>query len=358
MKKLFVSAVVLGALALFPATAAADWFENFDSYAAGSQIIGQGGWEGWDLSPTAGALVSNLYGKSPANSVEIVGPTDLVHTYTGYTSGTWEYTSWMYIPSGFSGQSYYIMLSTYAHGGTKTWAMQPYFDSLSGRFFGYMGAPTAFVGPAYVTDAWAELKLIVDLDLDWAQFYYNGKLVDNPNVGDHPQLGGGWKWSGGWSGGATHPKEIACVDLYANGATAVYYDDMSLHPASLAVDTYTIKETTGGKANFKLHATAAKANRLYLMLGSVTGTSPGTPLKGGTTLPLNWDFFTSLVINLLNTPVFANFQGQLDATGSAQATFDTFGPVSGATGLIIHFAYTLANPFDFVSRPVPVQIVP
>ena len=34
-----------------------DYSENFDSYAVGSQIIGQGGWEGWMGDPNAGALV-------------------------------------------------------------------------------------------------------------------------------------------------------------------------------------------------------------------------------------------------------------------------------------------------------------
>ena len=31
-----------------------DWSDNFDSYATGSQLHGQGGWKGWDNNPAAG----------------------------------------------------------------------------------------------------------------------------------------------------------------------------------------------------------------------------------------------------------------------------------------------------------------
>ncbi|MBK9233821.1 MAG: hypothetical protein IPO15_24020 [Anaerolineae bacterium] len=32
-----------------------DWSDNFDSYATGSQMHGQGGWKGWANDPAAGA---------------------------------------------------------------------------------------------------------------------------------------------------------------------------------------------------------------------------------------------------------------------------------------------------------------
>ncbi|MCO5242551.1 MAG: immune inhibitor A [Anaerolineae bacterium] len=75
-----------------------DWSDNFDSYATGSQLIGQGGWEGWDGSAAAGALTSNAQALSAPNSADILGATDLVHQYSGYTSGKWVYTAMQYIP--------------------------------------------------------------------------------------------------------------------------------------------------------------------------------------------------------------------------------------------------------------------
>jgi hypothetical protein len=90
-----------------------DWFDNFDSYETGSQIHGQGGWKGWFNNPGAGAIVVDDVARSTPNSVDILGASDLVHEYSGYNSGTWIYTAWQYIPTGFTGQTYFIMLNNY-----------------------------------------------------------------------------------------------------------------------------------------------------------------------------------------------------------------------------------------------------
>jgi hypothetical protein len=136
-----------------------------------------------------------------------------------------------------------------------------------------------------------------------------------------------------------------------------HYGDF-LFPA-FQTDTFFIPESTGGDADLLLLAGVVNANRTYIILGSVTGTDPGTPLPGGqATLPLNWDIFTNVVVDLINTPIFSNFMGQLDATGSASATFDTLVQIPGTAGITMHFAYALNNPWDFVSNPVGIEIVP
>jgi hypothetical protein len=129
---------------------------------------------------------------------------------------------------------------------------------------------------------------------------------------------------------------------------------------ALEIDADTVQESTGGKVNFSLHAGADNSGRSYFILGSVTGTEPGTPLPGGlTTLPLNWDAFTNLVMSLWNSPIFHEFMGQLDPSGRAAALFDTLGPLpGGSAGLVLYYAYTLHQPFDFVSNPVEITIVP
>ena len=128
---------------------------------------------------------------------------------------------------------------------------------------------------------------------------------------------------------------------------------------SISIGPIGIPESTGGDAEFLLLAGSGNAYRNYLILGSVTGTDPGTPLPGGmAVLPLNWDIFTNLVVDLLNTPICSNFMGTLDGSGSAMATFDTLSPIPGTAGITMHFAYALNNPLDFVSNPVGIQIVP
>jgi len=119
--------LLVAVLLLVPA-ASADWTENFDSYAAGSGLIGQGGWEGWDNSPGANALVSALYSLSSPNSAEILPTSDLIHQFSGYTAGVWVFTTHLFIPTGFSGQCYFLLLNTYNHMGPYNWSSQVMFD--------------------------------------------------------------------------------------------------------------------------------------------------------------------------------------------------------------------------------------
>ena len=140
--------------------------------------------------------------------------------------------------------------------------------------------------------------------------------------------------------------------------TGIYGDKLSSDP--LAAEPRELSEATGGTVNFTLSAGQGCANRNYLLLGSVSGTVPGTPLPGGmATLPLNWDLLTNTIIAQVNTPVFTNFMGTLDGSGNGTAQFNTFGPLpGGSAGLVLYFAYALNMPWDFVSNPVEIQIVP
>ncbi|MFH2000040.1 MAG: hypothetical protein ABIK28_10180, partial [Planctomycetota bacterium] len=123
----------------------------------------------------------------------------------------------------------------------------------------------------------------------------------------------------------------------------------------------TIPMQEGGYINFALTAGPGNANRWYLLIGGVSGILPGTLLPGGmVTLPVNMDAFTSFFLfPLLNTPVFANFLGQLDPLGNASAQLNTLGPLPPtAVGLYMHYAYCMNNPFNFASNPVAIEIMP
>jgi len=125
----------------------------------------------------------------------------------------------------------------------------------------------------------------------------------------------------------------------------------------LSVDLTAIPES-GGIVNFELNAEAAYANRQYILLGSISGTSPGTPLPGGVAvLPLNWDIFTNMVLSYANTPLFHGFIGVLDLKGSSNAELD-LGPTPGFAGTHLYFAYALNKPYDFASNTVIVEITP
>ena len=90
---------------------------------------GQGGWKGWANDPAAGARTSSIQARSAPNSVDILGASDLVHEYSGYSSGSWVYTAWQYVPTDYTGQSYFILLNTYVDVGTNNWSVQVQFDA-------------------------------------------------------------------------------------------------------------------------------------------------------------------------------------------------------------------------------------
>jgi hypothetical protein len=210
MRKLVLAFGAAAVLAL-PALVCADWYDDFDSYVAGSGLHGQGGWLGWGGDPTWDAYVSDLFSLSSPNSVEITGNSDIVHEYSGYTTGQWTYTAWQYIPTCFEGLSYFILLNTY--GAVNNWSTQVGFDSTTGM------VESEFEGNTLplIYDQWVELRVEIDLDLDTQDIFYGGTLLSSKS------------WTDGVSGGGA--LNIGAVDLFANGASPIYYDSMSLVPA-------------------------------------------------------------------------------------------------------------------------------
>ncbi len=201
------------------------WSDSFDSYATGSQLHGQGGWKGWDNSPAGGALASSAQFTSPPNSAEIVGASDLVHEYSGATSGPFAYIAWQYVPASMTGTTYFILLNTYNDGGPYNWSVQVEFNGATNQVVntGVSGGTLPLI-----RGQWVQLRVEIDLTADTQSFFYNNALLYQGS------------WTGEISGGGA--LEIAAVDLFANGASAVYYDDMVL--ASGAAEL-TLAKTVG-----------------------------------------------------------------------------------------------------------------
>jgi len=111
----------------------------------------------------------------------------------------------------------------------------------------------------------------------------------------------------------------------------------------------------GNTINFIMDAGLTNAYRSYLLFGSVTGINPGLALPQGGLLPLNWDLFTNVAISMVNTPIFTNFSGVLDASGNSFAQFNTTGLIPpGFIGTKIYFAYALSSPWDYASNSVKI----
>lgn len=214
MRNLRVVVMFLSILGLSSIVSAELFTENFDSYATG-EIIGQGGWKGWDNSAGAGAPVSNAVAVSGVNSVEIIGSSDLVHQFD-FTGGTLEFTAMQYIPGNATGSSYFILLNQYNDGGPYDWSVQLNCDMNAGNIISDNGGGATL---PLVRDQWVQLKLLIDLANNSVSEYYNGNLLSTHEWDDnvHGTLQG--------------------IDLFGNGASSIYYDDINIvpEPATLSL---------------------------------------------------------------------------------------------------------------------------
>lgn len=112
----------------------------------------------------------------------------------------------------------------------------------------------------------------------------------------------------------------------------------------------------GGNTELHFDRGTADKGRLYLMLGSITGSVPGTKVFG-LQIPLNFDAMTTLGLGALNTPVFATFLGKLDASGTGRSTFALpAGMGLPLRGKSLSFAYVLADRFDAASPALQLQL--
>lgn len=209
---LLFSAAIL--LACLPANAVAQWSDNFDSYPNGTVLDNIGGWFGWDNTPACAGTVSNAQSLSNPHSLSVSNSlgNDAVHPFTPLTSGAYTFTAYQYIPTGLDGTTYFILNNEYNHGGPHEWAIQMQMDPVSGMVDEAIHGGTATTPIVY--DAWTEIRVEFDLDIDLCHAYYNNVEI----------------WAGTWTSGSYTTLEFANVDLYAPHNEPVYYDDMSLVP--------------------------------------------------------------------------------------------------------------------------------
>jgi hypothetical protein len=131
-------------------------------------------------------------------------------------------------------------------------------------------------------------------------------------------------------------------------------DEAGLLP-TLTADTLFLPQG-GGTVHFTLAAGTSYTGRDYFLLGSASGTEPGTPLPGGGTLPLNADGVSNYIRANYNGSTLIDFRGTLNPNGKATATLDV-PSVPFPVGTILHFAYTTESPPDFQSNPVAVEVI-
>ncbi|MCC6670873.1 MAG: hypothetical protein IT458_07425 [Planctomycetes bacterium] len=132
-------------------------------------------------------------------------------------------------------------------------------------------------------------------------------------------------------------------------------------PDPLFANQSTLSASFGGRIGLTLGAGAQGAGRTYLMLAGLSGSAPGVPLAPGLTLPLNFDGLTMGLLGAVNTPVFPNALGTLDAGGTGAAELVLPPGLGALAGRTLSFAALGADAqgsFLFVSNARAVFLLP
>jgi hypothetical protein len=196
--------------------------DNYDDLSTVAPASSQSSWEPWDNNPVFDAYATTAAARSVPNSLRIAGTDQMVHNLGAVTSGSYTITAWQYIPTGFTSNatdslagSYFNLLSVYEHGGPHHWAVRMQFDSNDGMLKVFNGPGLGTNNTPYLLDTWVEIRCEVDVGADWVQVFYQGTMMAE------------YSWAAGilGDGGA---QELGAMSFEANGASSVYYDDVTL----------------------------------------------------------------------------------------------------------------------------------
>jgi hypothetical protein len=210
MRRQVAALAVIMLLAIAGSSWAAEFTEGFETYTAGTNVHGQGGWKGWNNMAAVGAPVSNRFAHEGRNSIEILGSSDLVHEFN-LSGDKRVLTIYQYIPSGARGTTTFILLNRYRDGGPYDWSIQTDYNLTAGTITPWTGDTGSNARIVY--DQWVEIRLVIDLTANTFEESYHGTRIA----------------AGVWDNNAHGT--LQAIDLFGNGASSVFYDDLKIESA-------------------------------------------------------------------------------------------------------------------------------
>ncbi len=135
-----------------------------------------------------------------------------------------------------------------------------------------------------------------------------------------------------------------------------------IQPSTLVTDSSAVSLSAGGTVTLDLESSISMGSWFYVMLGSLTGTSPGVALGNGVVIPLTYDPYFQLMLSSPGSAPFKKARGFLDHNGRGRARF-VVPPGSDPTlaGLQLYHAY-IASPdavtFTFASEAKGLLLMP
>ena len=187
--------------------------DDFESYNVGEYLAVQSDdWTTWSNNPGSAedAFISEEQALSGTQSVKIDGSSDVVLIMNNYTSGCYSMDLNMYIVSGNT--AHFNLQKTNTPG--EQWAMEIYFD-VNGEARVDAGVYAACVFP-FDFDTWMNFEIIVDLDNDLGELWFNGTQLHT------------WQWTlTSWGIGLL---SLGGLNLWAwdngGGPALAFYDDI------------------------------------------------------------------------------------------------------------------------------------
>ncbi|QDU68351.1 hypothetical protein [Engelhardtia mirabilis] len=171
------------------------------------------------------------------------------------------------------------------------------------------------------------------------------------------EVGGGTLLASGAIGSSSDPFGFP-IDFERAGlieiAPLVLNGHLSAAPTTASI-------ASGGLQSLSLDFGAASAGSIFLVLGSVSGAVPPTPIDGKL-LPLAIDSYLLFSLSNANSAVFVNTLGVLDGAGKKTAAISVptgLGPA--LAGLVLHHAALTLSPIGAVtavSDAVSLRLVP
>ncbi|MFK7960628.1 MAG: hypothetical protein AB8G96_08875 [Phycisphaerales bacterium] len=199
------------------ATAADPWHDSFEGYPPGP-LVGLGGWEAWNDQPNAGGfLVTDQESRDDVHALTIAGQDHAVQTFADCTSGTWAFTTWIWVPADMDDDQTIVLLNTYPAGAPSDASLHL---DLSGAANVIRDHNAPEHAQPLVRGQWSRLSVVIDLDADEQHVFYEGQPLLSKS------------WTGGIEpGGAAR---IAAVALSGQGSQhPVQYDTMFMEPLSI-----------------------------------------------------------------------------------------------------------------------------
>lgn len=176
-----------------------DFFDDFESYATGQQLVVQNpdNWKTWNNSSGTGydPFITD-YG---TQVVQITGTNGLVHVIPNLTEGTCTIGFDIYIPSG--SDACFNALQQFEGNGV-VWGLNAYFgfeNAGKGRLVCGEANPKSF---DFNYSQWMAVKIVIDLDNDWAELFIDDALIH------------GWTWSTS-ANGSTVLNQLGGCNFYA-----------------------------------------------------------------------------------------------------------------------------------------------